>query len=82
MEGSVIFTNFIFLILYGAALAASIFALVQKKWIWPSLLAASVVLLTSAYALLEGASPWEVIGLILFFMILNLIPFLRRKHEL
>ena len=80
MENLVIFVNPLLLCLYGLALALVLFELFSKTtgYVLP-LIALAIVIGTTIYALLLGAGLFEVIIILLVFLLINLFGARRKK---
>ena len=82
MEESVIFNSPLLLICYGTALLLCVFEIKKRisGYVLP-ILSALVCLLTTAYALLKGATLYETSTIILIFLIVNLSVYSKNGRE-
>ena len=71
MSESVIFNSPILLVLYGIALALVLFNLKNRTGAVLTYVSAALVVCSSAYALLLGASLWETAVVIVVFLLIN-----------
>ena len=71
MSESVIFNSPILLVLYGIALALVLFNLKNRTGAVLTYVSAALVVGTSAYAILLGASLWETAIVIVIFLLIN-----------
>ncbi|MBQ7323294.1 MAG: hypothetical protein IJW96_01870 [Clostridia bacterium] len=73
MEESIIFNNPLLLVGYGIALIFCVWGIKERIWgyVFP-ILSACFCVLTTTYALLLGASLYEVGTVVLVFLLLNL----------
>lgn len=80
MASSVIFNSPILLVLYGLALAIALFELVNRStgFVLP-IVSLAIVIGTSIYAILLGATLFEIAIIVLVFLLLSLIG-IRRKR--
>ena len=72
MSESVILQSPLFLLIYGLALAVNLFGLMKKAgFVW-LILSALLVITASAFALLAGAGLYEIVTVLLIFLLINL----------
>ena len=72
MSESVIFQSPLFLLIYGIALAVNLLGLTKKAgFVW-LILSALLVIAASAFALLAGAGLYEIVTVLLIFLLINL----------
>lgn len=79
MSESVIFGSPILMVLYGLALAVTIFEKVKRTGAVLPWIAAIIVMVTSGLAIVMGASLQETAAVIVLFIIVNLMKLKEEK---
>ena len=78
---SVILSSPLLAVLYAIALIVSVYGLKNPKGTLLPSISIIICLLTSGYAILKGASIFEIVTILLIFLAVNLLIFAREEGD-